>query len=104
MADEIVKPEISSSSIAAAMKGDTAKLGSDMVRIATERVDRDFSLIVLGHVKELVKHRAALHLALQKTQDEIALFDKRITAIDTGEFTVDGYGGIRYKDSTLDYR
>lgn len=105
MSDDIVKfGKKSGSSILAAMKENPEKVGGILLRIATERADSDFTAAVIARVKELVTHRNNLQLALEKTQKEIDLFDTRIAAIEGGEFTVDGYGAIHYKDSSLNYR
>lgn len=104
MADEIVKfSKKSGSSIIRAMEENPEKVGSVLVRIASERHDKDFTSAVVDKVKELIKHRDALKLAIQKTQKELELFDERIAAIEDGEFKIDGYGRITYTDSLLNF-
>jgi hypothetical protein len=93
----------SGSSIIRAMDENPEKVGSILVRIASERYDRDFTSAVVDRVKELIKHRDNLKLALLKTQKELDLFDARIAAIEDGEFKIDGYGKITYTDAMLNF-
>lgn len=105
MPDEIVKfSKKSGSSIVQAMKENPEKVGGILVKMATQQYDRDFTAAVIDRVKELVKHRQALQLALEKTQREIELFDNRIEAIENGEFKIDGAGTITYTESILNFR
>lgn len=104
MPDEVVKfDKKSGSSILAAMKRDPERVGEVLVKLATKSADHDFTQAVVDRVKELVKHRQALELALQKTQNEIALFDARLAAIEEGKFKIDLAGTITYTDPFLNF-
>lgn len=105
MPDEIIKfSKKSGSSIVQAMKENPEKVGGILVKLATQQYDRDFTSAVIDRVKELVKHRQALQLALEKTQKEIELFDNRIEAIENGEFKLHGDGSITYNQAILNFR
>lgn len=72
MNDEAVKfSKKSGSSLIDAMKENAEKAGSTLVKLATQKQDNAFTMQVVEKVRELVNHRNALELALQKTMKEI---------------------------------
>lgn len=89
--------------IITAMQDNASETGAKLLEIATARTEKVFLNDVINRVQELVSHRNALYLALEKTQREIALFDKRILAIEKGEFEIGRDGRIRYNDILLNY-
>jgi hypothetical protein len=104
MSEETKPQESMVSSIIKAMEEDSKKFGSALVKNATESFDKDRTAALINRVKELVRHRMNLYAALEKTKQEIALFDRRISAIDAGEFALDGHtGNIIFKDANLNY-
>jgi hypothetical protein len=92
------------SSIIKAMEEDSKKFGGVLIKAATESFDKERTNALVQRVRELVKHRMALYAAIEKTKIEIALFDRRLAAIDAGEFFIENYSGqISFKDQTLNY-
>jgi hypothetical protein len=106
--EEIIKftPEESQrigSTIVTEMHNNPTETGSKLLHLATRREEKIFMETILSRVQELVSHRNQLYIALEKTQREIALFDKRISAVETGEFTIGFDGRLRYNDILLNY-
>jgi hypothetical protein len=90
------------SSIIKAMEEDSKKFGSTLVAAAGKTHDEERTKALVERVKELMKHRMNLYANLEKIKNEIALFDRRIKAIEAGEFLLESYSGsITYKDSML---
>jgi hypothetical protein len=91
------------STILAEMKNNPTETGANLLHLAQRRTEKIFMESVLNRVQELVSHRNQLFIALEKTQREIALFDKRIAAVQAGEFTIDYNGRLKYNDILLNY-
>jgi len=85
------------------MQNNPTETGAKLLHLATRREEKIFMETVLSRVQELVSHRNQLFIALEKTQREIALFNKRISAVESGEFSLDRNGRICYNDILLNY-
>lgn len=77
--------------------------GSRILHIAIGQVEKRFTEDILRQVRELVEHRNALFIALDKTDREIKLTDARLSAINAGEFKIGWNGKIQYTDSMLNF-
>src|SRR5882724_4075479 len=91
------------SAIITEMQNNPTETGARLLRAATSREEKLFMESVVNRLQELVSHRNQLYIALERTQREIALFDKRIAAVQSGEFEIDFNGRIRYNDILLNY-
>lgn len=105
MSDKLAKrSEQFTTSIQKSMQNDPEKLGSALVEIATKRYDKEFSDQVITFVQTLIKHKEALQFSVMKAEKEMELTDRRIEAIERGEFTIERYTGrIIFKDSVLQF-
>lgn len=106
MSDAIVKytPETLKrigSGLVKGSKKELKKAGKLLIASATDSTNQEFASRVTGRVKELITHRNALYIAMEKTKKEIQLFDDRIKAIETGEFTIGWEGYITFNDKEL---
>jgi hypothetical protein len=96
------------SAITAAMSERPNEIGAALVRQATERGNKAFMENVQNRVQEMVSHLNNLFLAKEKLDKEIALFQRRIKAVEAGEFKVEhsqGEFGARliFNDILLNY-
>jgi len=91
------------SAIIAEMQNNASETGAKLLALATMRQEKVFMETVLSRVQELVSHRNQLQIAMEKTVREIALFDRRIAAVESGEFTIDSSGRLKYNDILLNY-
>jgi hypothetical protein len=96
------------SAITAAMSERPTEIGAALVRQATERGNKAFMENVQNRVQEMVSHLNNLFLAKEKLDKEIALFQRRIKAVEAGEFKVEhsqGEFGARliFNDILLNY-
>lgn len=82
---------------------DSQKVGESLIRTATDRNEKVFMENVLARVQELVSHRNNLYIAKDKLDREISLFDKRIAAVEKGEFLISSDGRLIYNDILLQY-
>jgi len=79
------------------------EFGKKLMEIASSRNEKLFMETVVARAQELASHRNNLLIALEKTQREISLFDKRIAAVKAGEFKLSSDGRIIYNDVLLQY-
>jgi hypothetical protein len=91
------------SAIIAEMQNNPTETGAKLLHLATHREEKLFMETVINRVQELVSHRNQLFIALEKTQREIALFNERIAAVESGQFEIDHNGRIRYNNILLNY-
>lgn len=89
--------------IITAMRENASETGAKMLEIATARTEKVFLNDVINRVQELVQHRNNLFLAQEKLEREIALFNKRIAAVEKGEFSLARDGRLLYNDILLQY-
>ena len=91
------------SAIVTAMNENASEAGSKLLNLAKQQENKIFMESVVSRVQELVSHRNMLQLADEKLHREIALFDKRIAAIEAGAFKLGYNGKIEYNDILLNY-
>jgi hypothetical protein len=96
------KERIGSAMITAAQQN-AAEIGKRLIEVATSRNERAFIDTVINQAAELVTHLNNLYLADEKLQKEIALFKKRIAAIEAGEYKLGSNGRLQYNDILLNY-
>lgn len=84
-----------------AMQNNPEEVGSRLAHIANQRVEKWFTEEVLRQIEELIKHKSALLNAATKTAAELQLTEKRIAAIDDGEFKIGWNGKIEFNDFAL---
>lgn len=82
-------------------KKELKKAGKLLSDAAKHAADKEFAERLTGRVKELVTHRNNLYIAMEKTQKEIELFDARISAIESGEFSISWSGYITFNDAKI---
>lgn len=116
MADEIVKKEKDSAlqihvnehervgyGLVESLRRNPEDVGSKLSQIAHGRVEKWFADEVLRQIEELIKHKDALLNAAQKTSNELTMTERRLAAIDAGEFEIGYMGKIRYKETILNF-
>jgi len=86
-----------------ALTRNSEETGSRLLNVAIGRVETEFANTVLRQIEELVKHKASLLNAIEKTAKEVDLTERRLAAIDAGEFKVDFNGKITYNELVLNY-
>lgn len=116
MTDEIVKRREPSSvevhiddnrrlgsSIVEALRQNPEAAGRRIFDIATIRAEKWFNEEVMRQVEDLIKHRSALLNQIEKTAAEVQLTEKRIAAIESGQFKVEWNGRIKFNDVMLNF-
>lgn len=106
MSDAIVKYEAETlkrigAGLVRGSKKQLKKAGELLIKSAADSADKQFAEKAVARVQELITHRNALYIALEKTKTEIELFDKRIKAIQGGEFKIGWAGDITFIDTTI---
>jgi DNA transposition AAA+ family ATPase len=86
-----------------ALRRNSAEVGEHLVHVATGRSEKAFTEEVIKQVEELVKHKNALLVALDKTGAEIRLTERRLAAIADGEIKIGWDGRITYNEPILNF-
>jgi hypothetical protein len=116
MSDEIVKRKKNTSiqvhidenervghGLIEAFRRNPEEIGEKLLTTAIGRVEKEFTESVLKQIEELVKHKSNLLIAVDKTNAEIKLTERRLSAIDNGEFKLGWNGKITYNDVLLNF-
>lgn len=82
-------------------KAGMKRAGQLLAKAAKESADKEFATRVASRVEEMIRHRSNLYISLDKTQREIAFYDRRLAAIEAGEIKVSFSGEIQYNDNSL---
>lgn len=77
------------------------EVGSQMLHVANQRVEKWFTEEVLKQIEDLIKHKNQLLLNMEKAGAEVQMTEKRIAAINAGEFKIGWSGRIEYNDRVL---
>ena len=85
------------------LKNDPEAAGSQLINIAGHRAEKSFTEDVLRQVQELITHQNNLFIARDKTEAEIILTQRRLSAINSGEITIETNGKIKYNESGLNF-
>lgn len=78
-------------------------MGAKLIELATARSEKKFLEGAVKQLEQMVQHRNNLYIALDRTKKEIELFDKRIEAVNNGEFTLGYDQTITFNDIKLQY-
>lgn len=108
MSSEIVKPDMSpedakmiGARLVKASKKNLKKAGELLVRTANEKTEAVFGNLVLTRVQETVQHVNNLRIQRTKLERELKFYEQRISAIQSGEYSVDFNGVITYNEPRL---
>jgi hypothetical protein len=116
MSDEIIKRKTDSAirvhvdenervghGLIEAFRRNPEEMGQKLMTTALGRVEKQFAEEVLRQIEELVKHKSNLLNAIDKTAAEVKLTERRLAAIDAGEFKIGWNGKITYNEAILNF-
>lgn len=80
---------------------DAKKVGKDLINAAQEERKQRFGKAVMERIQEMMTQRIGALNLIERTTKEMELYDRRLKAIEDGEFQVAYDGAILYNEAIL---